>query len=102
MIKAKEKITDFSSHLFWDTDRNKLDFEKNKKYIIKQVLDYGLLNDWNIIQDVYGLAEIVKAAKIYRELDKKTLSFISTLSNEPLDSFRCYSYRQSIPQHWNF
>jgi hypothetical protein len=38
-------IEQFSEHLFWDTDRNKMDLDENKAYIIRQVLEYGNLND---------------------------------------------------------
>ena len=92
----------FSNHLFWDTDRNKLDWEKHKSYIIKQVLEYGLLDDWKLLKKIYGIKSITETAKSFREMDKKTLSFIAAVSNEPIDSFRCYTYQQSIPTHWNF
>lgn len=60
------------------------------------------MSDWRIIQKEYGIAGIAEAAKSFRELDKKALSFIATISKESLQSFRCYTYQQSIPQHWNF
>jgi len=95
-------ISSFSSHLFWDTDKNNLELEKHKAYIIKQVLEYGLMDDWKILKRIYGLKTITETAKNFRELDKKALSFIAAVSNEPIDSFRCYTYQQSIPEHWNF
>jgi hypothetical protein len=96
------KIQQFSNHLFWDTNRNSLDLEKHKSYIIKQVLEYGLIGDWKLIQKYYGLDKIAEVAQSFRELDKKALSFIASLSNIPLEKFRCYIYQQSIPRHWNF
>ncbi|MCF7833862.1 MAG: hypothetical protein K9L98_02675 [Candidatus Pacebacteria bacterium] len=27
--------------LFWDTDISKIDFKKNKKYVIERILDFG-------------------------------------------------------------
>jgi len=95
-------INAFSQHLFWDVDKHKLDKEKDRKYIIRQVLEYGLLKDWKLLKEIYGLSTIAETAKTFRELDKKTLSFIATVANEPRESFRCYTYQQSIPQHWNF
>ena len=96
------QIMQFSNHLFWDTNRNSLDIEKHKSYIIKQVLEYGLIGDWKLIQHYYGLEKIAETAQSFRELDKKALSFISFLSNIPVEKFRCYTYQQSIPRHWNF
>lgn len=95
-------INKFSKHLFWDTNRSKLNTEKNKSYIIKQVLEYGLIEDWQLIQSNYGIDEIAKTAKSFRELDKKALSFVSFISQTPIEEFRCYTYQQSIPPHWNF
>ena len=102
MVKQNFDINNFSKHLFWDTNRLKLNIEKNKSYIIKQVLEYGLIEDWQQIQEIYGIDNIAEITKSYRELDKKALSFISFLSQIPVEEFRCYNYQQSIPQHWNF
>jgi hypothetical protein len=95
-------ISDFSPHLFWDTDKNKLDINANKAQIIQQVLEYGLLADWVIIQNVYGLDTITETCRTFRQLEPRALSFIAALSGTAPESFRCYSTRQSIPPHWNF
>ncbi|MFC2118131.1 DUF6922 domain-containing protein [Bacteroidota bacterium] len=102
LVDNKVKIQQFSKHLFWDVNRTSLDFNEHKSYIIKQVLEYGLINDWGLIQKYYGIKQIGRIAQTFRELDKKALSFISFLSKTPLEEFRCYTYQQSIPQHWNF
>jgi len=101
-VKKKPLITQFSKHLFWDADRSSIDIDKNKAYIIKQVLEYGLIEDWKLIYKYFGISKIVKEAKCFRELEKKALSFISFLSKTPIEEFRCYNYQQSIPPHWNF
>ncbi|MDY0078522.1 MAG: hypothetical protein RBR87_14740 [Bacteroidales bacterium] len=95
-------IPHFSPHLFWDVNKSTLDMEKHRAYIIKQVLEYGLLEDWKLIKKYYGIARIAQIAITFRELDAKTLSFISLLSHVPKEEFRCYTYQQSTPQHWNF
>lgn len=95
-------INKLSKHLFWDVNRNALNLDKNKAYIIKQVLEFGLIEDWKLIYNYFGISIIAKEAKNFRELDKKALSFISAISKIPLEEFRCYNYQQSIPQHWNF
>ncbi len=95
-------INKLSKHLFWDVNRNALDLDKSRAYIIKQVLEYGLIEDWRLIYKYYGISLIAKETKCFRELDKKALSFISFLSKTPIEKFRCYNYQQSVPQHWNF
>ena len=101
-MEKKQRINDLSKHLFWDVDRSKLDFKKNKKSIIQRVLDYGLINDWRIIYDYYGINEIAETATTLRDLDKKSISFISLLSNIPKEEFLCYTTKQLIPKHWDF
>ncbi|NOZ34212.1 MAG: hypothetical protein GXO80_02815 [Chlorobi bacterium] len=61
----KNTINNLSLHLFWDTNRNNLDFEQNKTIIIERVFNRGNLNDLKIIIKQYGLetikTEIIKA-----------------------------------------
>lgn len=91
-----------SPHLFWDIDINKIDFSRSKKLIIHRVLDYGLISDWKTILNIYGINEIATIAVTIKDLDKKSMSFISLLSGIPADNFLCYTTKQSIPKHWDF
>lgn len=101
-MKNNNIIDNFSIHLFWDVERNRLDLDKDASYIIKKVLEYGRIEDWKIMKDYYGMSTIIKETKSFRELDKKALSFISSISKTPVKEFRCYNYQQLIPPHWNF
>ena len=92
----------FSKHLFWDTKRELIDFDRDKDYVIAQVLEYGKLSDWKLIRDYYGLQQIVMTAVKLRSLDEKTLALISELSGIPKEEFRCYTFQQSIPKHSTF
>ena len=98
-MKIKMKLEDLSRHLFWDVNINELDLQKNRKQIIHRVLDYGLMDDWYIIQNYYGIKEIAEIALTIRDLDKKSASFISLISKIPKEKFLCY---QSPQRHWNF
>jgi len=102
MTKPHISINSFSKHLFWDVKRERIDIDKNSSYIIWQVLEYGKLSDWKLIVDYYGINKIAEKAINFRSLEKKALSFISLLSGISKDKFRCYTYQQSIPPHWNF
>ena len=92
-------IENFSRHLFWDTKRSILDVEKDKSYIIHQVLEYGKFSDWKLIKNYYGISQIATTAMHFRTLESKALSFISTLSGISREKFRCYSTKQSNPPH---
>jgi hypothetical protein len=94
-------ISDFSKHLFWDVDINKLDISKNKEWFIRRVLNYGLLNDWLLLLKLYDAKEIAEISKEFRDLDIKSANLISLLSGIPLNQFRCYITKQSTPNFWN-
>ncbi len=98
----KINLCQLSPHLFWDVDIAIIDFDKNKKWLVQRVLEYGLLKDWQIIYKYYGINEIAQISIQLKNLDYKTASFISVLSNIPKENFLCYSTKQSNPKHWNF
>ena len=97
-----EAIQQFSPHLFWDVDKEKLDIERNKRYIVKHVLNYGLMKDWNTLKKHYSIQQIGQEAMKIRDLDVVSASFIALIADLPLKQFRCYTIRQLFPPHWEF
>ena len=95
-------ISKLSSHLFWDINPADLDVERSKRTIIKRVLEYGLWQDWLIIEKKYGLQIITNEVRLLNELDPKSLAFISKLSGVPVKKFKCYTTKLLMPAHWNF
>ncbi len=93
---------DFSDYLFWDVDRSKIDFDKSKAYVIERVLSHGMLSDWYTLKAFYGKETIRDVALSVRHLDKYALHFCAAYFNEPLKRFRCYTYAQSNPTHWDY
>ena len=94
-------IDDFSKHLFWDVDLDGFDFEKHKAHLIQKVLEYGLINDWNLLKKVYGLETIKDVSLNLRSLDAVTLSYLSAIFKIDKTEFRCYKHRQLFPTYWN-
>lgn len=94
--------TDFSSHLFWDTDRTQIDFEKSKSWVIERVLSHGMLSDWYGIKAYYGKEIIRDVVLKLRYLDKRSLHFCSAYFDMPINEFRCYNYALSNPGHWDY
>jgi hypothetical protein len=95
-------ISLFSTHLFWDTDPFSLDMEKHKKYIVERVLEYGKWEDWLLIRSYYGIDRLKEIALGLRSLERKSLSFIATMTHTPENQFRCYKLLQSKNLHWYF
>lgn len=100
-MSANEYIQQFSPHLFWDVRKEDIDFDVHAQYVIKRVLEYGLLNDWNLIKAYYGLSQIVEIVKELRCLEPRALAYIAAISKTPKKKFRCYTWKQLNPQLWN-
>jgi hypothetical protein len=102
-MKANElNLNLFSPHIFWDVELSGLDVNKNQAFIIYRVLEYGLLSDWVLIYKAFGINEIAEKCTQFKNLDRKSLAFISNLSKKPLEQFKCYTTPQSTLQHLNF
>ena len=95
-------ISDLSSHLFWDMDRNRLDVRSSKRIIVQRVLEFGMLKDWKALVRMYGMEGIEKVAVELRSLDDVTLSFLCTIFDRKKEDFRCYRLRQSNPHFWSY
>lgn len=94
-------INDFSPHLFWDVDVSDFDFQKHKSHLIQKVLEYGLIEDWNLLKKVYGLETIKIVSLKLRSLDAVTLSYLAVLFDLDKKEFRCYKHKQLFPNYWN-
>ncbi len=94
-------INDFSQHLFWDVDLADFDFEKHKSHLIQKVLEYGLIQDWRLLKQVYGLETIKLVSLNLRSLDAVTLSYLAAIFSIDKTEFRCYKHRQLYPTYWN-
>lgn len=100
-MKKKISIQDFSSHLFWDVNLSKFDLDKHKDFLIHKVIEYGVLNDWKLIKELYGLETIKKVSLTFRTLDAVSLSFLSTLFKMEKTEFKCYIHNQSVQNYWS-
>ena len=93
--------SELSNILFWDVDKNDIDFDKHATFIIQRVLECGEFCDWKVILSYYGLDKIVSECKKMRTLDPICLSFISAISHTKKEDYRCYHTAQSSPTPWN-
>lgn len=100
-MKKEITINDFSPHLFWDVDLDLFDLEKYKYFFIVRVLEYGKINDWRLIKELFGMEAIKEASLNARSLDAVTLSFVAAIFNIKITEFRCYKQKQLFPNLWN-
>lgn len=93
-------INQFSKHLFWDVDREKIDLHMHRAYIVQRVLEYGVMKDWKLLCSIWNIEEIAAIARELRSLDDVSLNFIATISNTPKENFRCYQWKFLNEVHW--
>jgi hypothetical protein len=99
-----DKIEDIalSRVLFWDTDYDSIDWVKHARYVIGRVVMYGTLADWRTIQKKYGKDKIIEEMLQYRDLDPKSLSFLSCIFDIPKEKFACFTQIQSARKHFPY
>jgi hypothetical protein len=91
---------EFSRHIFWETDYDKIDWVLKARYVIERVIEYGDWEDWKHLKSFYGLEKIKEALIQARFLREKTLVFFSIIFDEPVENFRCYTLKQLNPEHF--
>lgn len=60
-------------------------------FIVSRVFEIGTLDDWRLLVSYYGLERIVEVCKRLRHLDKKSLAFVTTISNTNPADYLCYT-----------
>lgn len=83
-------LLSFSKNLFWDSEPGKLDFTKNKFYIIERIVTRGDFHDWKKLFQLYPENEIKDTVIHIKDLDARTLSFLSYYLDIPKKDFECY------------
>lgn len=90
------------AHLFWDTNYQSINWERSAGYVIDRVLHRGSWEDFKEILRHYGRERVSTVAQKMRYLDKRVLSFCSVYFDVPIENFRCYTWKQLNPTHWDY
>lgn len=88
--------------LFWDTDVDQIDYQKHASYVIERIVTYGSLNEWRQILEFYGRKKIIETVTRLRNLDDKSLNYLSHKFQIPKDQFRCYNKKQSAQPPFHY
>jgi hypothetical protein len=94
--------TRFTASLFWDVEPEAIDFDKHRRWVVQRVLEYGRIEDWRAIRELYGLDSVVEAAQQVRTLDPKAHAFLCLISGKAKDSFRCFTTKHVTRLHWAY
>ena len=96
--EIKSKITEA---LFWDINFAKIDFAKQKAFIIPRVMDRGTKKDVKLIWNFYGEETIKESLINTRFLENKTIHLFANLFSIQLEDFRAYRMKQIKPYYWH-
>jgi hypothetical protein len=77
-------------YAFWDVSPEKLDFSKNKEFIISRMFERGKLDDVLSTIVYYGKDEAIKVLRNNKHLNRPGLYLAHTLLGLPLDDFKAY------------
>jgi len=89
----------FSSFLFWDSDLEKIDFERDAVYIIRRVFDLGRLDDVAEAMRVYPLDVLINALTTASYLPENAINLASALFNLKPKDFLCSTSKQLHPPY---
>ena len=91
-----------SKTAFWDVDMQTLDYERNARFVIEKVMNYGLWTDIVKILRIYGRERVQAEVVQVPYLKKKSLSFCCAIFDLNPEAFRCYRRQQSNPVPWSY
>ncbi|MDR0442585.1 MAG: hypothetical protein LBH44_04165 [Treponema sp.] len=95
MNKKSELLKLFSPHLFWSVDKDKLDTDRHKEYIIENVMNYGLEKDEFLLYQIYPHRVLRKILPRLDSLNEAATAYSSAVFNIKETKFKCYAKKLS-------
>lgn len=92
-----DKQPEFSPYLFWDSNPELLDFERDKNKIIRRVFDRGRLDDLGELMWFYPERTIIEALLSADYLPENAIYLALALYNLKKEDFKCYTSKQYHP-----
>lgn len=95
MKTSVPKMTDFSSHLFWDVKQDAINPERHQRLIVERVIQRGSLKDLSLLQQLYKKDNIRAVIKQLPWLNEKDIAFVHIYFDIPYADLKCYTKRLS-------
>jgi hypothetical protein len=92
----KKARPQFSNVLFWDTNIEAIEYDKQIDFVLERVFLKGTENDERAAVEYYGINKIKKVAMRLNYLDKATLAYLSAVLHVKPRRFKCYKNVQSV------
>jgi hypothetical protein len=97
---TSKNIRSVNPALLWDFGNIEPNYAKSKKIIIRRVVEYGTLDDWMAIFNIYGEEDVVLTIKQMTDISKRSLNFVCKLFGLKKSEFKCYTKPQWRKAHW--
>ena len=88
---------ELNKQIFWDTDFDKIDYDKSGQSVIERVFDRGDIEDIRQVRRYYGDEKVIEALTSAKYLFDETINFCAGIFDLPKEKFRCYILKQSDP-----
>lgn len=95
MEKPKPKL---NKRIFWDTDFEKIDYDKNFRSVIERVFERGDVEDYRECYRYYDEALIRDVILNTRFLPEHAMYLAAVVIDRPVTELRCYKLRQLNPE----
>lgn len=93
----EKPLPEFSPWLFWDSDRAKIDYERDRNKIIRRIFDIGLVEDVVEAMWYYSREDLVEALTSAAYLPQNAQLLASALFHLKPEDFKCSTSKQLHP-----
>lgn len=77
-----------SPYLFWDTDRDRLDWQRNAAFVIRRAFERGTLDDLLEVLVYYGREKVVAVLTSAEDLPEMVVALASMVFSLKPEDFR--------------
>ncbi len=87
----------FHKRIFWDTDFEAIDYDKNYRSVIERVFERGDVEDYRQCYKYYDEKLIEQVILNAKFLPEHRTYLAAVVINRPVNELRCYTLRQLNP-----
>jgi hypothetical protein len=88
--------------IFWDTDFDKINYDKSYRSVIERVFERGDVEDIRTVRRYYGDEQVKKVLVECKYLPEIKIYLAAAIFNEQPENFKCYIQTQSMRELWPY
>jgi hypothetical protein len=89
-VESKTLLSQLTKAVFWNCDIDKLDYLRDKEYIIDRIIDAGLENDEIIMWKLYSYDDIKDVAINIEYVHEDIVTYMAFVLKIKEEEFKCY------------